>query len=108
MTHADRADDDEPFDDCEQGPFPENAGSVLDRALALRTAEALRDDPQVRGWRLEVTVQNRVVILRGEVDTSAARDTVARVAWTVYGVFDLCNQVTVAGQEESWRRNWPR
>jgi osmotically-inducible protein OsmY len=108
VTYPGWADDDEPFDHDQAPQFSGDAGTVFDRAVERRTAEALRDDPQFRGRRLEVAVQNRVVILRGEVDTCASRDCAARVAWTVHGVFDVCNQLTVAGHEESWKRDWPR
>jgi osmotically-inducible protein OsmY len=51
---------------------------------------------EVRGRRLEVVVQNRVVILLGEVESEEVRLAAGVVAWAVPEVYDVCNRLTVA------------
>ena len=71
------------------------AGRSGDEWLAERTAQALRTDPLVRGTRLEILVQNGVIILSGELSSSGAREAAGKRAWTVPGVVDVCNRLTV-------------
>jgi osmotically-inducible protein OsmY len=65
--------------------------------LAGEAAEALAKDPLVHGRRLEILVQNGVVILTGELASPQARAAAGRRAWSVEGVTDVCNRVTVDG-----------
>ena len=62
-----------------------------DAGLVRLVAEALAGDPLVRGRHVDVTVQNRVVILEGEVESPHARDAAASRVWSVPGVYDVCN-----------------
>jgi osmotically-inducible protein OsmY len=84
--------------DDNDGSWPDNAwmsGRSADEWLAERTARALRTDPLVRGTRLEILVQNGVIILSGELSSAGAREAAGRRAWTVPGVVDVCNRLTV-------------
>jgi osmotically-inducible protein OsmY len=78
-------------------------GRISDALLAARIGDALRCDPLVHGRHLEVMVQNRVAILIGELGSIDARTAAARRTWTVPGVRDVCNRLTVAppGRESS-------
>ena len=68
-----------------------------DAWIADRAVVALGRDPAVRGHRLEILVQNRVVILLGDVDSTSTRSAAGRRAWKVPGVFDIANCLTVRG-----------
>ena len=66
-----------------------------DQELAHRVAERILADPVIHGGQVEISVQNRVVILEGSID-SAARVAAGRQAWAAPGVHDVCNRLTVA------------
>ncbi|GIF01244.1 BON domain-containing protein [Paractinoplanes rishiriensis] len=68
-----------------------------DEWIAERAVVALRRDPRVTGRRLEVLVQNRVIVLLGDVDSAEQRRDAGRRAWTVPAVFDVANCLTVRG-----------
>jgi hypothetical protein len=72
------------------------AGHSADEWLAQEVADALRRDPLVRGTYLEIIVQNRVVVLRGKMDSLEAREAAGRRIWTLPGVADVSNQLTVS------------
>jgi BON domain len=74
-----------------------------DEHLATRTATALQEDPLVTGRRLEVLVQNGVVILLGELDSTEARAAARRRVWRVPGVRDLCNRIGISGTDDTSR-----
>ncbi|XVV10109.1 BON domain-containing protein [Actinoplanes sp. CA-131856] len=65
-----------------------------DETLADLTARALSADPKVCGHYLEIVVQNGVVILQGELDSDDAREAARQRAWTVPGVYDVCQMIT--------------
>ena len=67
------------------------ARMTADELLAEQVAKALTADPRVRGARLEITVQNGVVILEGTLDTPAACEAARLRAWAVPGVQDVCD-----------------
>jgi osmotically-inducible protein OsmY len=73
------------------------ARHAADDRLAGLAAEALAGNPLVHGRRLEILVQNGVIILTGELASADSRAAAGRTAWTVEGVMDVCNRVTVAG-----------
>lgn len=73
---------------------PAGAGHP-DEKLAHRVADRLIADPAVRGGNLEISVQNRVVILTGRIDSATARDAAGRQAWSAPGVHDVCNRLVV-------------
>ena len=65
-----------------------------DEHLAEQVAQALSSDPRVRGTRLEITVQNGVVILEGRLDSPEAREAARLRVWTLPGVHDVCDALT--------------
>ncbi|MCM4083833.1 BON domain-containing protein [Paractinoplanes hotanensis] len=69
------------------------AGLNADDRLADLAAENLSSDPLVRGSRLEIIVQNGVVILQGELESEEAREAARRRAWTLPGIRDVCDAV---------------
>jgi hypothetical protein len=71
------------------------AGRHKDEWLAGQVAEALRKDPLVRGKYLEIIVQNRVVVLRGVMSSAEACEAASRRIWTLSGVADVSNQLSV-------------
>ena len=66
-----------------------------DELLVHLVAEGLVADRAVRGRLIDVTVQNGVVIMEGEVASIEARAAAGRRAWSVPGVHDVCNRLTV-------------
>jgi osmotically-inducible protein OsmY len=71
------------------------SGAPADEMIADQIATAVRRNSGVRGNYLEIQVQNRVVILLGEVVSADARTVIRRLAWEVPGVWDVCNRVRV-------------
>jgi osmotically-inducible protein OsmY len=64
---------------------------VEDDILVDLVAGGLMAESSIRGRRVTVMVQNRVVILEGEVDSEASKKAAGRRAWSTPGVFDVCN-----------------
>ncbi|MFC7547386.1 BON domain-containing protein [Plantactinospora sp. GCM10030261] len=62
-----------------------------DMRLAASVAHWLNTDDATREQRITVTVQNRVVILTGVVADRQVRQVAGNLAWSVPGVFDVCN-----------------
>ena len=75
---------------------PSRAIIDADRRIVDGVAAALACSAYVRGRRLEVLVQNQVVVLLGEVGSEGARRAAGVVAWEVPEVFDVCNRLSVA------------
>ncbi len=67
--------------------------SHVDVQLAHRVADRIISDPAIHGGQMEISVQNRVVILDGSIDSAAARDAAGRQAWSTPGVHDVCNRL---------------
>lgn len=85
------------------GPSSEGATSPADpdRRLERAVAAALLADAAVTGGNVDLSAQNGVVMLDGEVDSEAARSAAVARTWCVAGVTDVCNALTV-------RRRCPR
>jgi osmotically-inducible protein OsmY len=66
-----------------------------ERRLTLRVAAALLNDPAVTGGSVDVSAQNGVVMLDGDIDTEASRAAASKRVRTVPGVADVCNALTV-------------
>jgi osmotically-inducible protein OsmY len=62
-----------------------------DEILVDVVAGRLMAESRISGRRVIVTVQNRVVILEGEVDSEDAKQAAGSRAWSTPGVFDVCN-----------------
>ncbi|UQU61298.1 BON domain-containing protein [Couchioplanes caeruleus] len=81
--------------DGRHGAAGEDAARTRDERLARAVADAVLAAPGVTGGRIELGVQNGVVILDGDVDTEATRREVVALAWSVPEVADVCNALTV-------------
>jgi len=66
-----------------------------DQYLGDAVVERLIADPDLIGADIQVTVQNRVVIIAGTVPSSAMRTQVIDEVWAVTGVFDVCNLLRI-------------
>ncbi|AGL16432.1 BON domain-containing protein [Actinoplanes sp. N902-109] len=77
-----------------------NAGEAQaltpDRRLLQAVADALFDEAAVAGGTIDVSVQNGVVILDGEVCSEATRRAAVATAWSVPGVRDVCAVLDVS------------
>lgn len=69
-----------------------------DLLLGQAVADALLDDAEVTGGRIELSVRNGVVILDGEVDTEVTRSAAVAVAWSVTVVTDVCDALVTTNQ----------
>lgn len=79
----------EPWDDDEDG----KPGDEVDQRLVHRVADGLVADTRIKGRHVQVTVQNGVVILEGDVDSAEVREAAGRRAWATPGVQDVCNML---------------
>ncbi|MCM4083808.1 BON domain-containing protein [Paractinoplanes hotanensis] len=84
------------YDEDEAPTLPSRELIEADIRIVDSVAAALACGMEVRGRRLEVVVQNRVVILLGEVESEEVRLAAGVVAWAVPEVYDVCNRLTVA------------
>ena len=66
-----------------------------DLELAAAVVERLSADPGFENSLIEVAVQNRVVLLGGQVASPEMRIHASDSAWRVNGVFDVCNLLRV-------------
>ena len=83
-----------PGEDSTQRVSVGRAGT--DEWIADRLEASVRCDPRIRGHYLEIQVQNRVVLLFGELASSEACTAARLLAWSVPGVVDVRNRVTVS------------
>ena len=68
-----------------------DVGERLDLRLVHEVADRFIADPVIRGGELRITVQNRVAILEGSIDSAAAREAAVRQAWATPGIQDVLN-----------------
>jgi osmotically-inducible protein OsmY len=78
-----------------RNPWPATDRVDPDDAVAHLVAGGLMGDSDVRAGRLDVLVQNRVVIVRGYVPSEDVRLAVLRRVWATPGVFDVCDLLVV-------------
>lgn len=73
-----------------------------DERLARQITAGLLIDDRTRRQRIAVEVQNRVVLLRGVVDTGPTREAATTVVRSVPGVRDVCNglRTRVSGPDD--------
>ncbi|MEV4811667.1 BON domain-containing protein [Micromonospora avicenniae] len=71
-----------------------------DLRLAALVAQRLGIDWTTRHQQIEVTVQNRVVILSGTVANLEVRRVAGELAWDVPGVLDVCNTLRLPGRRK--------
>lgn len=86
------------------GSGGERPAPSRDQQLTWAVADALVDDPTVTGGRIDLSVQNGVVILDGEADTEDTQCAAVARAWSVPGVRDVCNALTVVQRQSRRRR----
>lgn len=67
----------------------------VDAALVDRVAERLVAESEIRGFLVQVTVQNSVVILEGNAASADVKCAAGRLAWMTPGVLDVCNMLVV-------------
>lgn len=65
----------------------------FDELIARRVADRFLRAPEIRSGHVVVAVQNRVVILKGRVDSDLARAAAGKQAWSTPGVHDVCNRL---------------
>ncbi|WP_442935198.1 BON domain-containing protein [Micromonospora sp. CPCC 206061] len=65
----------------------------IDERLADSVVEQLRADGRTSGQHITVTVQNRVAILNGWVDSVDAAHAASDQAWRTPGIIDVCNSL---------------
>lgn len=66
-----------------------------DVRLTYQVADRLVNDERIRHQQVTVEVQNRVVLLSGDVDTASTRQAVTDAARSVSGVVDVCDGLRV-------------
>jgi osmotically-inducible protein OsmY len=66
-----------------------------DSGITSAVKSKLAADDTVKAYRIDVDTKDKVVTLRGEVDTSAARDRAVQLARTTDGVRDVVNVMEV-------------
>jgi osmotically-inducible protein OsmY len=87
-----QSDDDDRHSDAGRSGV-EKPALCEDEILVDVVAGRLMSERRVRGRRVLVTVQNRVVILEGEVDSADAKQAAGSRVWATPGVFDVCNRL---------------
>jgi len=63
--------------------------------VAVAVADALKHSSQLRHYRMDIEVRNRVAELQGQVESSAQRDEVLRVVRSVNGVEQVVDRLSV-------------
>ncbi|WP_328473644.1 BON domain-containing protein [Actinoplanes sp. NBC_00393] len=66
-----------------------------DELIAEVVAASVLSNPHIRGGHLTIQVQNRVVILSGDVPSTEARKMIRQLAWSTPGVHDVCSDLGV-------------
>lgn len=69
-----------------------------DREMKSALVHRLNENLYTQDAQIRVEVANRVVMLRGEVDSPIVKRVAAEDALDVPGVLDVSNQLTVAGR----------
>lgn len=79
---------------------PVAARAQADQELVRLVADALLNDPTVARGEVDLQVQNGVVILEGDFETVESVDAAVARVWTIPGVVDVCNALTVRGSRQ--------
>ncbi len=72
------------------------ACAQTDAGISTSVKSRLAADDTVKAYRIDVDTKDKVVTLRGEVDTPAARDRAVEVARATSGVRDVVDVLKVA------------
>ncbi len=71
-------------------------GEVTDDAQITAVVKVrLLDDPEVKGWRINVTTMRGVVMLEGRVPSEYARDKAIRITRETGSVVDVEDRLTI-------------
>ena len=68
-----------------------------DREMKSTLVHRLNENLYTQDAQIKVDVENRVVVLGGEVDTPMTKRVAGDDAWVVPGVVDVSNQLVVSG-----------
>ena len=71
------------------------ACSQTDAGITTKVKTAMAADPVVKAYQVDVTTQNKVVTLSGDVETTAAKQQAVRIARQTDGVRDVIDRVRV-------------
>jgi BON domain len=71
------------------------ACSQTDAGITTKVKTAMAADPVVKAYQVDVTTQNKVVTLSGDVETTAAKEQAVRIARQTDGVRDVIDRVRV-------------
>ena len=71
------------------------ACSQTDAGITTKVKTAMAADPIVKAYQVDVTTQNKVVTLSGDVETTAAKEQAVRIARQTVGVRDVIDRVRV-------------
>ena len=70
---------------------------TVDQRLLHEVARALLDDPVVTDGCIDLSVQNGVAILEGDVRSQEARRAAVAAAASILGIRDVCDALLVTG-----------
>ncbi|GAA3939531.1 BON domain-containing protein [Actinoplanes auranticolor] len=70
---------------------------TVDQRLLHEVARALLDDPAVTDGCIDLSVQNGVAILDGDVGSQEARRAAVAAAASILGIRDVCDALLVTG-----------
>jgi osmotically-inducible protein OsmY len=76
-------------------PVGDTGGDGADDRLCRMVVDRLRRVPHLVLLPIVISVQNRVVILEGGVDSMESAATVCEEAWSTPGVHDVCNALAI-------------
>ena len=71
------------------------ACSQTDAGITTKVKTAMAADPIVKAYQVDVTTQNKVVTLTGDVETTAAKEQAVRIARQTDGVRDVIDRLRV-------------
>ncbi|GAB7044691.1 MULTISPECIES: BON domain-containing protein [Catenuloplanes] len=90
-------DDDDHDDDYHPGPHADGTGEPADERIRRMVVHRLMRVAHLRAQLARVSVQNRVVILEGDVDTAELAVRIGEEVWQTPGVIDVCNALAIPG-----------
>jgi hypothetical protein len=71
------------------------ACSQTDSGITTKVKTSMAADPIVKAYQVDVTTQNNVVTLTGDVETTAAKEQAVRIARQTDGVRDVIDRLRV-------------
>ncbi|GAB7046675.1 BON domain-containing protein [Catenuloplanes indicus] len=86
-----------PDDDDHLGPYEGEYPAPTDERIRRMAIHRLLRVAHLRTQPARVSVQNRVVILEGDVDTADLAAQIGAEVWRTPGVLDVCNALAIPG-----------